>query len=133
MARRKGVQGPDADRLFVRRSGTAGTQLTADLVARDVRRMEKSGAKIKRLVDKRLAHATPLNQLRVPPTFDEIEEALEVLDQLFVKYEGLIAGGGLTTAYPYSLNWRRVLERPWLDPQQSQGVPTYEGPRHVRL
>jgi hypothetical protein len=122
--------GPDeADENMRRRIGA--TTLTPNMVARDIRRVDRAEERIRRLVNKRIAHAALLSQLRKPPTLSQIEDAVEEIDQVFVKYDGIIAGGGLTTCCPGFLNWNRVLTAPWLSSGES--VPRYGGPRHNRL
>ncbi len=133
LTRKQGLTRVEADGQFERRAGRHGEQLRAADVARDIRRIDRAEHRIRKLVNKRLAHATPLTSIRRPPTFDEIELVLEELDQVLVKYDALIGGGGLTTVHAALLDWRRVLEKPWLDRTARRAVQRYDGPRHARL
>lgn len=129
MMRAKGLGPYEADENMQRWIGA--TTLTAKMVVRDIRRVDRAEGRIRRLVNKRIAHAALLSQLRKPPTLRQFEDAVEEIDQVFVKYDGIIAGGGLTTCCPGFLNWNRVLLAPWISAGQT--VPRYPGPRHNRL
>ncbi len=128
MMRVKGLRPSEADENLRRRIG--GTTLTPRMVARDIRRVDRAEERIRRLVNKRIAHAALLSRLRRPPTLTQFQDAIEEIDQIFVKYDAIVAGGGLTTCCPGFLNWNQVLRVPWVSSGQS--VPRYPGPRHNR-
>jgi len=131
MMRRKGLGPDDADEMLRRRIGS--TAFTASIATRDIRRVERAEERIRRLVNKRIAHTGLLSALRKPPSFQQIENAVEEIDQILVKYDALISGGGLSTTCPAMLNWNRVLEIPWVAPGTRASISRYSGPRHNRL
>lgn len=131
MMRRKGLSPVEADEMLRRRIGPKA--FTAAIATRDIRRVERAEERIRKLVNKRIAHTGVQSALRKPPTFQQIEHAVEEIDQIFVKYDAIIGGGGLTTARAAMLNWSRVLEIPWITPAQRDSIERYPGPRHNQL
>jgi len=77
---------PDlADRDYEGRVGVFLDHISTAYVAGDIARLEAAEAKIRFLVSKRFAHAAPLEKLDEPPTLNDIENAIEEIDQIFVK------------------------------------------------
>ena len=111
MMRRKGLTPEEADGDLRRRIGS--TTFKVAMATADIRRLERAENRIRRLVNKRIAHTGLLSEMRKPPTFDEIKKAVEEIDKVYVKYDAIIAGGGLTTARVTMLDWSRVLAIPW--------------------
>jgi len=96
-------------------AGRRGLTLSSRKVRGDLRRLENVAAKIQRYVNKRVAHAAPLGELRRGPTHRQIGEALAVLDEITVKYLVLLTADGYQTCAPVrAYDWRRVLLRPWV-------------------
>lgn len=131
--RRKGVVRQDADETFDDLTGKRVQHLPNGVVSRDIAQIEQVEARIRRFVNKRLAHAAPLSKIRRFPTFQEIEDALEIFDQVLVRYDALLRGGGLSTLHPDLLDWRRVFWNAWIPQGPRASLPRYRGPRHVYL
>jgi hypothetical protein len=105
------------DRTFDNIAGTGSTFLRERTIRADLRRMERAGAPIRRYVNKRIAHRARQGALRRVPTFEELHDALDVLDGVVVKYHTLLTaeGYGTTSATP-QFNWMTVLFEPWIPP-----------------
>lgn len=131
--RRRGISIGDADARFDRFVGVGLAHLPKRAAFKDIVRVKQGEARVRRLVNKRLAHAAPLSALRRPPTFQEIEDALEAFDQVLVKYNALLVGSGLSTCHSTLLDWRRVLLNPWLRGRSDEWPSRYYGPQHVSL
>lgn len=131
LQRQKGISGEDADETFNLLVGLGCAYLPRRAASQDIARVERGDARIRRLVNKRLAHAAPLSALRRPPSFQELENALEVFDQVLVKYDALLADGSLSTLHSTMLDWRCVLLKPWLSSRPDERPSRYYGPQHV--
>ncbi len=81
----------------------------------DLRKIEDASEKIRRFVNKRIAHRAPPGQLRENPTFDELDMALDVIDEVFCKYQLLLKAIGATSSKATrQYNWMAVLWEPWV-------------------
>lgn len=123
----------DADEGFERMLGASVDQIAPEMVAADLERLEEAEANIRKLVNKRFAHASPFTDVVQFDVFGEIEKAIEELDQVVVKYDSLIYGGFLSTAHSAKLNWKQPLEIAWIDRENRGAIPSYPGPRHREL
>jgi hypothetical protein len=126
----KGPSPHEADKVFDRLVGESGDQITSAMVAADITRLEAAEKNIRKLVNKRFAHASPFTAMAKFPVFEEVEVAIEELDQIVVKYDSLIHGGFLSTAHAAKLNWKQPLAVAWIDPTKGGGAARYEGPKH---
>lgn len=81
----------------------------------DMRRLEDASERVRRFVNKRIAHRTNLGEIRRLPKFDEVDMALTVLDEIFCKYNLLLRARGMSTCHATrQYDWREVLWEPWL-------------------
>ena len=91
--------------------------LSQQVVRSDLRRLEDASERVRRFVNKRIAHRTPSGAIRRLPKFQEIEQALDELEIVFLKYNRLLTASGpdsLNTCTQY--DWREVLWTPWIPP-----------------
>lgn len=106
------------------------SRISAMLVRKDLAVLKKVEGRIRRLVNKRIAHHAPLSQIRKFPKKRQIEEALEYFDRLLAKYNTLLTGEGFSTFYATpQYDWRTVFQRPWMSSDPRQKPPHYNGPR----
>lgn len=81
----------------------------------DLRMIEDASERVRRFVNKRVAHRNPPGKIRRLPKFRELDEALDTLDQVFCKYNLLLTAQGMTTLHATrQYNWREVLWEPWI-------------------
>jgi hypothetical protein len=106
----------DAQGTFERLAGIGRTTLSPQSIRGDLRRLEDTAARIQRFVNKKIAHAAPTRDIRRGPTYGELGRALEMLDEITVKYLVLLTANGYSTcARVRARDWRKVLLVPWLD------------------
>lgn len=130
----KGLTPNDADKSFDRIVGQGKQTIHKDTVRMDICKLKKIDDRIRKFVNKRLAHHAPLNEIKKIPTYDDIEKVLEGFDELTIKYYMLLTGAGLVTFYATpQYDWRKVLQRPWIDKDHSKWPKRYYGPNHTRL
>ena len=81
----------------------------------DIRSLEDASDHIRRFVNKRIAHFTKKGDLRKLPRLNDLDNALEVVDKLFHKYDLLLTGrGGDTSHATRQYDWRETLWEPWI-------------------
>ena len=81
----------------------------------DMRRLEDASERVRRFVNKRIAHRTNPGEIRRLPKFDEVDSALTVLDEIFCKYNLLLRAVGMSTCHATrQYDWREVLWEPWV-------------------
>lgn len=111
------------DDTFDHHVGVGKEVLGERAIRQDFARVEKATARVQKFVNKRLAHAAALRELRTYPTYGEIGRALRVLDEVTAKYSMLLTADGFSTFRPeIQTNWRRVFHRPWLT-EYDEGGP----------
>lgn len=95
--------------------GKDSKQLGQNAIRADMRRLEDVSERVRRFVNKRVAHRTSPGEIRRLPKFDELDSALEALDEIFCKYNLLLRAQGLTTCHATrQYDWREVLWEPWV-------------------
>lgn len=81
----------------------------------DLRRIEDASERIRRFVNKRVAHRASQGAIRRLPYLNELDSALNTLDAVFCKYNLLLtAEGGSSLRATRQYDWREVLWNPWL-------------------
>lgn len=96
-------------------AGKKAAYLRQRSVRRDMRRLEDASERVRRFVNKRIAHRTGFGEIRRLPKFDELDAALTALDDIFCKYNLLLRAQGLTTCHATrQYDWREVLWEPWV-------------------
>jgi hypothetical protein len=104
----------EAVRSFHKLLGESRDHITAELVASDIARLEAAETNIRKLVNKRFAHASPFTTVPNFEVFTEMEMAIDEIDQITVKYDSLIYGGFLSTAHATKLYWKQPLRVAWI-------------------
>lgn len=76
----------------------------------------KSGA-LEELADRRFAHRDRRPPSRMP-TFDELNECLDFLEKLVIRYQVLLRAMGTTTLVPtWQYDWKEIFRFPWIPPE----------------
>lgn len=84
-------------------------------VRADMRRLEDASERVRRFVNKRIAHRTTPGKIRRLPKFDEVDSSLTVVDEIFCKYNLLLRASGMSTCHATrQYDWREVLWEPWV-------------------
>jgi hypothetical protein len=96
-------------------AGKLSKNLGQTAIRADMRRLEDASERVRRFVNKRIAHRTSLGEIRRLPKFDEVDAALTALDEVFCKYNLLLRAQGLTSCHATrQYDWREVLWEPWV-------------------
>ncbi len=103
-----------ADSEFNHFVGDIRDHISPSMVCNDLNLLKNTAEKVKVYADKIIAHRDK-NKPKIPPTFDEVDECLNVLDRLYVKYHQIFHGEGMETAMPiYTYDWTEIFREPWL-------------------
>ena len=106
-----------ANRSFDNIAGKGRNEILQRDIRKDLRNLEDSSERVRKFVNKRIAHRTPTGQLRRLPKFDELDEAMDTIDQIFCKYNLVLTASGMSSAFATrQYNWMEVLYEPWILP-----------------
>lgn len=95
--------------------GKGKLHLSEQAIRSDLRALEDASERVRRFVNKRIAHRTSPGEIRRLPKFNEMDAALDKLDQIFCKYDLLITARGASSLHATrQYDWREVLWEPWV-------------------
>lgn len=104
-------------------AGTRGKHLSQQRVRSDLWAIENASIRIRRFVNKRVAHLTAKGQLRRAPNFNELDTALDTIDRILCKYNLLLRAQGMSSAKATrQYDWTEVLSIPWIEETTDKGV-----------
>ena len=105
-----------SDRMFDHLAGRGAKHVDPTVVEADLVRFRNSLRSCERWADKRVAHFDA-GKAPKPPTFGELDEALESLDEMLKKYFNLVTADAIAFTTPeIQYNWKRIFEHPWMPP-----------------
>lgn len=103
-----------ADRYFDRFAGKGGRHISNEMVEKDLEILKQSALKCEELADKRLAH-TDKRKLKTLPVFRDLDECIDILDRLCVKYNAVFHAASMQTLMPtYQYDWKEIFRYPWV-------------------
>lgn len=95
--------------------GRGRPSLSGQAVRSDLRKLEDASERVRRFVNKRVAHRNSPGKIRRLPKFNELDAALDVLDELLCKYNLLLTAQGTDSMHATrQYNWQSVLWEPWI-------------------
>jgi hypothetical protein len=95
--------------------GSGQSSLSPKAIRGDLRKIEDASERVRRFVNKRIAHRAPPGALRRLPKFNELDAALDTLDSVFCKYDLLLAAHSSASMHATRQhNWQQVLWEPWI-------------------
>lgn len=106
----------EVDRLFDPFAGPGGEHIDPAKVEEELRMLKTKANKIEQLADKRIAHYDQVRARHaVPlPSFDELDECLDFLEELMKKYLLLFRGQECKRLVPpLPEDWKQIFEHPW--------------------
>jgi hypothetical protein len=104
-------------RTFDNVVGRGRTTLRERDIRSDLRRIENASERVRRFVNKRIAHRTAPGEMRRLPKFNELDAALTALDEVLCKYNLLLTAQGMDTVKATrQYSWQDVLHAPWVLP-----------------
>lgn len=106
-----------ANLTFDNVAGKGRNVLTQRDIKKDLRDLEDSNDRVRKFANKRIAHRTTPGQLRRPPKFNELDESMNSIDQIFCKYNLLLTASGMSSAFATrQYDWMEVLHEAWIQP-----------------
>ncbi|TAM45086.1 MAG: hypothetical protein EPN55_09555 [Gammaproteobacteria bacterium] len=95
--------------------GRGKSFLPQGVIRADLRRIEDASERIRRFVNKRIAHRANRGAIRRAPRLNELDSALRTLDEVFCKYNLLLtAEGSSSVRATRQYDWREVLWSAWI-------------------
>lgn len=95
--------------------GKGAVLLSQGSVRSDLKILEDASERVRRYVNKRVAHRTSPGGIRRLPKFNEVDAALDVLDKILSKYDFLLTASGIESfRATRQHDWRQVLWEPWI-------------------
>lgn len=103
-----------ADRDFDRFCQNPGDPcISAGMVRKDLVQLNEVARACEEFADRRIAHLDK-REPKSLPKFREIDEAIDTLDSLYVKYHLILHGGSIRTLMPtYQYDWQEIFDHPW--------------------
>lgn len=97
--------------------GKGRAYLSQAILRSDLRRSENASERVRRYVNKRIAHRANAGTIRRLPRLKELDSALDTLDEVLCKYNLLLTAEGTNSLHATrQYDWREVLWEPWLLP-----------------
>jgi hypothetical protein len=88
--------------------------LNPDLAAADLVTLEQAAEKAKTWVDNNIAHLSASSSDEVP-TIEELDNALDVIGDIFIRWNAVLTGAGLVSIQPSpQYDWAAPLRVPWI-------------------
>lgn len=104
-----------ADKDFDRVAKPGSPHIDGTKVAADLQRLRDATAKCEEFADKRLAHRDK-REPKAPPTYNEVDECIDLLDELFVKYQLAFHAKSSETLLPtWQYDWKAIFRTPWIE------------------
>lgn len=99
---------------FDRFAGVGGRHVRRSLINSHKRRLVRAHDRLRRFVNKHVAH-TSQHPMRRLPTFADLDACIDLLEELLIEYVELIEGKGLTDVLPvWQYDWKAPFRVAWL-------------------
>lgn len=103
-----------ADGDFNRFAEPGAAHIDAGLVLTDMAELKDVTAKCEDFADKRLAHHDKRDPKQLP-TYNDIDAAIDLLDQLYCRYALMLEAQAPDTLLPtWQYDWKEIFRTPWL-------------------
>src|SRR4030042_308372 len=103
-----------ADGDFDQFTGSNKDHICPRMIRGDLDALKLQAKKIEDFADKRIAHHDK-KEPKSLPTFSEVDDCINLLDQLYVKYHLVFHASSMTSLMPvYQYDWKAIFEVPWL-------------------
>src|SRR5262249_50718108 len=95
-------------------AGGGNDEIPRERYEADLRRFQDAARPIKDYVDRLVAH-NDQRELEEPPTFEDLNTAIDLLEELLHKYMVLLKATSVPSADPvHQEDWRNAFRVPWL-------------------
>ena len=103
-----------ADKEFDEFCQAKGTDyISPDMVQNDITVIRTTAARCEDFADRRIAHRDTRDP-RSLPTFNEVDDVVNVLDRIYVKYHLIFHAGAMSSLMPiYQYDWQEVFDERW--------------------
>jgi len=103
-----------ADRAFDKYACADGSMLEAEIPAADLVGLDAKAAVVKQYANKRVAHIDR-SGIKTPPTYTDLDECLDLLEQLLRKYWLLLDATTMLHIVPvWPYEWTQIFRSPWI-------------------
>ncbi len=84
------------------------------MIDKDIAELSSATSKLKKYVNKRVAHADE-KEFKIFPTFNDLDEVIDYLVKLHKKYYTIFRG--ITPTFPviYFYDWKEIFQKPWIN------------------
>ncbi len=101
---------------FEKNFSKTGKYIDVSVVCADIGRVVSSTAEIKRFRNKRVAHKDKNDKLVFNLDFRDLDEAIDVIEKIVLKYNLLINQSGLDNLLPtVQYDWKKIFRIPWIN------------------
>lgn len=93
-----------------------GPHISTVMIQNDLNTIRQTTAKCEEFADRRIAHRDTRDP-RTPPTFKEVDDVVDTLDQIYVKYHLVFHAGAMVSLMPtYQYDWQEIFDERWRPP-----------------
>jgi hypothetical protein len=105
-----------ADKDFDRVSAPGLPHIDGSKVLADLQRLREATERCEDFADRRVAHWDK-RKPKSPPTYNEVDACIDLLDELFVKYQLTFHAQASETLLPtWQYDWKEIFRTPWIEP-----------------
>jgi len=110
-----------ADEEFDKFTNKGDMELSVGKLDSDIQQLDKATRIIKDYTDKWVAHLDKNRKKQPIPTIEDIDNALQDIDEVFRKYHHLLLGSNMTAMPIIQSDWRKPLRHAWIkDDEQKE-------------
>lgn len=103
------------ERDFKKFSDKSGRHIDPAVVITDLDKLRKKASKCEKFADMRVAHFDK-RALKYPPTFNDLDECIDYLEELLKKYTLIFRATCLTSVLPtWQYDWKEIFLHPWIE------------------
>ena len=103
-----------ADKDFDRFAAQGASHIDPSQVEKDLNRLRDITKKCEDFADKRIAHRDK-REPKDLPTYNEVDDCINLLDELYVKYLLMFEAKAMDTLLPtWQYDWKEIFRTPWI-------------------
>ncbi len=103
------------ERDFKKFSDKSGRHVDPNIAVADLKLLQKKALKCEKFADMRVAHFDK-RALKNPPTFNDLDECIDYLEELLKKYTLIFRAVCLDSVLPtWQYDWKEIFLHPWIE------------------
>lgn len=103
------------NKAFDRLAGSGATYIDPTVPTAELAKLEALAARIRKYANKRIAHFDK-SDFKALPTYAELDECLDYLEELLKRYVRLLRAKSYTTIVPvWQYDWKQVFRSSWIE------------------